>query len=226
MKTGPSISTIASLIGDPARANILMSLMDGRALTASELAQHAGVSLPTASSHLGKLESGQLLTMEKQGRHRYFRLANGDVAHALETLMGLAEKSGHRPIRTGPKDPEMRAARVCYDHLAGERAVALFDRLISRKYLTVGHDGLLPSRSGRVFFQSIGIEMGPLEQLRRPMCRACLDWSSRRNHLAGSLGKAILDHALEAGWAARDQGSRVIRFTRTGEQKFTRAYEM
>ncbi len=125
MKEGPIIASVAALLGDPARANILTALMDGRALTVSELAEAAGVTLQTASGHLAKLDAANLLTAEKQGRHRYFRLSGPDVAQVLEALMGLAQRTGATRVRTGPKDAALRSARVCYDHLAGERGVAL-----------------------------------------------------------------------------------------------------
>src|SRR4051812_39496459 len=116
MKDGPSIAPIAALIGDPARANMLTALLSGKALTASELAQEAGITAQTASSHLTKLESGGLLDMVKQGRHRYFRLAQADVAEMLETIMGVAARAGHLRSRPGPSEPHLRKARVCYDH--------------------------------------------------------------------------------------------------------------
>ena len=137
MKEGPNIASVASLVGDPARANILSALMDGRALTATELAKEAGVTPQTASSHLSKLEKGGLLLPVKQGRHRYYRLSGPDVADVLERLMGLAARTGHVRTRTGPRDPEMRSARVCYDHLAGDRAVWMLEQLQRRKFVLI-----------------------------------------------------------------------------------------
>src|ERR1700716_476199 len=135
MKEGPDISRIAALIGNPASANMLMALMAGPALTATELAHEGGIGLPTTSEHLAKLEKAGLVSIERQGRHRYYRLADHDVAAALEGLMPLAERAGHLRTRTGPRDPELRRARSCYDHLAGELAVQMFDRLIERRLL-------------------------------------------------------------------------------------------
>src|ERR1700749_3398783 len=137
MKAGPDIAMVASLVGDPARANILTALMTGRALTESERAHEAGVTPQTASSHLSKLESGGLIAQEKQGRHRYYRLADPDVASVLEGLEGLAARAGHLRVRTGPKDPALRHARVCYDHLAGDLGVGVLDSL-TRRGLVVG----------------------------------------------------------------------------------------
>src|SRR5258707_7140449 len=134
MKEGPDISIIAALIGNPASANMLMALMAGPALTATELAQEAGLMLSTASGHLAKLEDAGLVAVERQGRHRYFRLADAEVASALEGLIPLAARAGHTRIRTGPRDPELRQARSCYDHLAGDLAVRMFDRFVERRW--------------------------------------------------------------------------------------------
>ncbi|MCW3846913.1 ArsR family transcriptional regulator [Sphingomonas sp. LB-2] len=220
MKDGPSISHVAALIGDPARANMLVALMDGRALTVSELAECAGVALPTASGHLARLGDAGLVTPAKQGRHRYFRLADGDVAAAIELLMGIAERTGARPARTGPRDAAMRAARVCYDHLAGERAVRLAERLVEDGCIGEGETPDLTD-AGRTLLAGLGIAIPT--QGRRPLCRTCLDWSERRNHLAGALGAAILGHVLAQGWAARGPG-RVVRFTPAGAAAFDRAF--
>ena len=129
MKAGPDIAMVASLVGDPARSNMLTALMTGRALTASELAHQAGITPQTASSHLAKLEAGGLIEPEKQGRHRYYRLTGPDVAHVLEGLAGLAERAGHTRVRTGPKEPALRRARICYDHLAGDLGVQMLDSM-------------------------------------------------------------------------------------------------
>src|SRR4030095_11930623 len=130
----PDISMVASLVGDPARSNMLTALMSGRALTASELAQEAGITPQTASSHLSKLEAGGLIEPEKQGRHRYYRLTGSDVAHVLEGLAGLAARAGHMRVRTGPKDPALRRARICYDHLAGDLGVQMLDSLRKQRW--------------------------------------------------------------------------------------------
>ena len=133
MKVGPDIATIAALLGDPARANMLTALLAGQALTAGELAREAGVTAQTASSHLARLEAGGLLTQRKQGRHRYYALSGEDVAGVLEALMGLAARTGHTRMRTGPKEPALRQARVCYDHLAGDLAVAMLENLVATR---------------------------------------------------------------------------------------------
>ena len=210
---------VASLLGEPARANILTALMDGRALTASELAQAAGVTAQTASSHLGKLHAGGLIEQRKQGRHRYFQLSGPDVAQVLEGLMGLAARSGHMRRRTGPKDPALRFARVCYDHLAGEMGVRLFDSMCQRG-LVSGDDPMVLTPAGHAFVAEFGVATEPLTGSRRPLCKACLDWSARRAHMAGAVGAALFDRMQALDWARREAGSRVVVFTPAGEMSF------
>jgi DNA-binding transcriptional ArsR family regulator len=202
------ISRVAALIGDPARANILVALMDGRALTVTELAEAAGVTIQTASGHLVKLSEAKLTQIEKQGRHRYVRLSGQDVALLLEALMGLAQRTGAVRVRTGPRDTAMRTARLCYDHLAGERGVELFQLLVGRGLIDSEDDPHVTA-AGRSFFTTFGIDMAALETHRRPICRACLDWSERRNHLGGGLGAALLQSFEMRNWAVRRSG-RVI----------------
>jgi DNA-binding transcriptional ArsR family regulator len=218
MKDGPSIAAIAALIGDPARANMLTALMDGRALTVSELAQAAGVTLPTASGHLAKLDAAGLLVARRQGRNRYFHLSGPDVGEAIESLMSLAARTGATRVRTGPNDAALREARVCYDHLAGERAVALMGALVARDLIRDGESPMLTA-TGSAFFMRLGIDVARLDGKRRPLCRACLDWSERRSHLGGALGAALLDHVIAAGWARRGDG-RVVRFSPAGAAAF------
>ncbi|MER9653505.1 winged helix-turn-helix domain-containing protein [Mesorhizobium sp. M0152] len=222
MREGPDIARIASLVGDPARANMLSALMGGTALTASELALEAGVSLPTASSHLGKLMEGGLLTLASQGRHRYYGLAGPQVAGMIEAITGVAAAVGPQRVRPGPRDAAMRVARVCYDHLAGGQAVAMLDRLVDRNLLVRDDKeiGLGPSAASH--FAAIGIDVGA--RPRRPVCRACLDWSVRRSHLAGSLGAAILDKILAEKWARREKDSRAVIFSPPGKQAFERVF--
>jgi DNA-binding transcriptional ArsR family regulator len=222
MKEGPVIASVAALLGDPARANILTALMDGRALTVSELAEAAGVTLQTASGHLAKLDAAKLLTAERQGRHRYFRLSGPDVAQVLEALMGLAQRTGATRVRTGPKDAALRSARVCYDHLAGERGVGLLMGA-QRQGLIEGAQDLTLTAKGRAFFADFGIDLTRLEKGRRPVCRACLDWSERHSHLGGALGAAILSRMTDRGWVRRESG-RVLTFTCEGVAQFEAAF--
>jgi DNA-binding transcriptional ArsR family regulator len=223
MKAGPDIAMVASLVGDPARANMLTALMTGRALTASELAQEAGITPQTASSHLAKLEAGGLIEPEKQGRHRYYRLTDPDVAGVLEGLAGLAARAGHMRVRTGPKDPELRRARICYDHLAGDLGVQMLDSMRAQRLVRQKKQDIeLTAEGVRFLEKNLQISEAMLAHPRRPVCKACLDWSERRHHLAGTLGAAMMSRFAELKWAARDSvpGSRVVNFTRTGEKRF------
>ncbi|TJV06322.1 MAG: winged helix-turn-helix transcriptional regulator [Mesorhizobium sp.] len=222
MREGPDIARIASLVGDPARANMLNALMGGTALTASELALEAGVSLPTASSHLSKLMEGGLLTLASQGRHRYYGLAGPQVAGMIEAITGVAEAVGPKRVRPGPRDGAMRVARVCYDHLAGEQAVAMLDRLVEKDILLRGDNEIRLGPSAASHFAAIGIDVGA--KPRRPVCRACLDWSVRRSHLAGTLGAVILDKILAEKWARREKDSRAVVFSPPGKQAFERVF--
>lgn len=222
MKDGPVIASVAALIGDPARANILTALMDGRALTASELAEVAGVTLPTASGHLAKLSNAALVAVEKQGRHRYYRLHSVDVAEVLEKLMCLAQRSGAVRVRTGPRDEALREARICYDHLAGEQGVALLARLFENDLLSPGETPSLTDK-GRMAFSKIGIDVEALARKRRPICLHCLDWSERRHHLGGSLGAAILERSVALGWIKRGEG-RTLSVTAGGQSALGAAF--
>jgi DNA-binding transcriptional ArsR family regulator len=223
MIEGPNISRIAALIGDPARANILIALMDGRALTVTELAQAASVTIQTASGHLAKLGDAALTVTEKQGRHRYVRLSGPDVAQVLEMLMGIAQRTGAVPVRVGPKDAALRTARLCYDHLAGERGVELFD-LILKHDLVAGDAAPMVTPAGRRFFNDFGLDIAALDANRRPLCRACLDWSERRYHLGGALGAALLEAFINRGWALSKAG-RVVEFPQTAMRSLTELIE-
>ncbi|HEV8582658.1 MAG TPA: helix-turn-helix domain-containing protein [Thermoanaerobaculia bacterium] len=219
----PAIAGIAALIGDPARAEVLTALLADRALSATELAAIAGVAKSTISSHLEKLLRAGLVACERQGRHKYFRLSDRDVAHALESLMGVAWRTGavRRPV--GPSDPALRKARVCYDHLAGELGVRVYESLVSQGALIPPPDpaaedaGPELTRIGELLFQSLDIDTGALRAKRRAFCRSCLDWSERRHHLAGALGAALLSRITELRWARRAKGSRALLFSALGE---------
>lgn len=220
MREGPDISLIAALIGDPARANMLTALMSGKALTVSELAEEAGVTIQTASSHLSKLDDGGLLKPRKQGRHKYFCLAHDDVAAVLEGLMGLAMGAGHLRTRTGPKDEQLRNSRVCYNHLAGDKGTRLFDSLIARGFLSGAGDDLTLTNAGHRFAMEFGIDVDALTAKKAPLCKECLDWSERRSHLAGSLGRAFLTRIEDLAWAKRDSKTRIVAFSKTGDAQF------
>ena len=218
MREEPNIVAIAALIGDPVRAQLLMALMDGRALTATELARVGGVTKQTASSHLRRLCEARLLAVEAQGRHRYFRLGDRVVAQMLEQLSSLSTRLGApSPQRCGPRDPALRHARVCYDHLAGDLGVEMFEQLAPRYFVEPQH-GLRPNARGVRFFGDFGIDVEALAAQKRALCRTCLDWSARRHHLAGSLGAALLDRFFALGWARRARQSRAVLFTADGER--------
>jgi len=220
MMEGPDISQIGALIGDPARANMLTALMGGKALTATELAAAGGITVQTASTHLAKLEAGNLLVQRKQGRHRYFTLADESVGKFLESIMGFAAGRGHLRHKPGPKEPALRKARICYDHLAGDYGVRMLDSLIARGAIDAFGDGLALTETGESELTCIGIDVQALKSSRRPLCRSCLDWSERRAHLAGGLGKALLSNFLDKGWARRTAESRSVVFSPEGERQF------
>jgi DNA-binding transcriptional ArsR family regulator len=220
MNDGPSIARIAAAIGDHARAEVLTALLADRALTASELANLAGVTKQTMSAHLGKLLDVGLVAVANQGRHRYFRLANRDVAALLESLMGVAFRTGAVRFRSSPREPALRKARICYDHLAGELGVLAYEELLRQRLLHHEADCIHVSSLGRDWFRRLDIDVDKVAAQRRAFCRPCLDWSERRMHMAGSLGSAFLERIEKLGWARRMPRSRVVAFSPAGERSF------
>jgi hypothetical protein len=202
---------------------MLVALMSGKALTATELAVDAGVSSSTASSHLSKLVGGRLLRVVRQGRHRYFQLLDRDVAEMLESMMGVAWRGGS-PRHGRPVDDALAAARVCYDHLAGAAGVWMADQLRENGFLA-GRDSFDLASPGERFFTDWGIDLESVARGRRPLCRTCLDWSERRSHLGGALGAAILERLLELRWARREPDSRVLTFSTFGARSFRAQFE-
>jgi len=220
MADGPYIAEAASLIGDPARANMLAALLDGRAMTATELGFAAGVAPSTASGHLSKLVDGRLLAVASSGRHRYFRLASPAVARVLEDLMTLAADG---PPRHRPRtrcDEAMARARTCYDHLAGKLGVALADGLVERNHVRLGDEGGLLTQSGRAFLGDLGVEVEARRKSRRAFCRLCLDWSERRWHIGGAVGAALASRCFDLGWVERQSQGRAVTVTPAGERAF------
>jgi DNA-binding transcriptional ArsR family regulator len=216
MGAGLHIAEVANLVGDPARANILAALLDERALTASELAYAAGVSPQTTSSHLGKLAQAHLLDVEKQGRHRYYRLASPLVAQMLESVMAV---SAHGPRRGRPLarcDEGLRRARTCYDHLAGRLGVGLADALTQRGFIALDRDGGEVTAAGLTFFSELGLDLTAPAKSRRVFCRPCLDWTERRHHLAGHVGACLLRLCVDQGWITRRRDSRAVTITPAG----------
>ena len=227
MASNARFATIAALVGDPARAGMLHSLMDGRALTASELARAGGITAQTASSHLARMTAVGLLSVEKQGRHRYHRLASPSVAQMIETIMQVAsDLEPSRPrLSVGPRDAALRVARTCYDHLAGRLGVALADALVAGGYAELANDGGVVTDPGIAFLRRIGIDIDSLlprpgKRPSRVLCRPCLDWSERRPHLAGAIGAALCAHSFTLGWIRRINGTRAVAITPKGSRVF------
>ncbi|SDR36539.1 transcriptional regulator, ArsR family [Paraburkholderia fungorum] len=217
MHAQPNLSATAFLISDAARAAMLMALADGRALPAGELAHAAGVTAQTASSHLAKLLDGGLLAVEQQGRHRYYRLADPQVAVALESLASIGAR---RPVRR--KAPtrdarKLRLARCCYDHLAGQAGVAITLGLIERGFLMPASDKTFDvTQAGSAWFAGMGLDVDALRPGRHGIARQCLDWTERRHHLAGPLGVGLLDLLCSKGWLRRAKASREVQITPDG----------
>ena len=229
MATTYQIAEIAAHVGEPTRAAMLAVLMDGRALTAAELAEVAGITPQTASGHLARLTSARLLRVEKQGRHRYHRLATTEVARMLEGLMHLAASDARargRTVIVGPRDTALRAARTCYDHLAGRLGVAIAEGLSSRGVIEFEDDAGLVTDEGLRFLRRAGImavdDAAGAPRSSRPLCRPCLDWSERRPHVAGKLGAAICRHAMEQSWVRRLKGTRALQITPRGRTQLPR----
>ncbi len=216
MAIEPNIVQVAAAVGDATRACMLTALMSGQALTATELADVAGVTRQTASVHLAKLLEAGLLRQVAQGRHRYFQLAGIEVGQLIESIMGLANQT--RQSSLGTRNPALRKARVCYDHLAGDLGVLVFDGLLTHHALQFNDEQLSLGVNGMAFFQTIGIDIQTLKT-NRPTCLACLDWSARRPHLAGALGAAFLSHCLALNWCQKDTYSRILHFSTDGEKK-------
>lgn len=223
MATTARFSEVASLAGDPARASMLHALMDGRALTAGELAIVAGITPQTASGHLARLTAAGLVRLERQGRHRYHRLASAEVAGMLESIMCVASALDPAARRHwyGPRDEALRAARTCYDHLAGRLGVLLADALIGEGEAAWRGEGAAISAHGMELLARLKIDVdgardGSVRRARRVLCRPCLDWSERRTHLAGAIGAAICQASLERGWVRRQDGTRALTITAKG----------
>lgn len=213
------IAHIASLVGEPARTAMLLALMDGRALTAHELAAAGHIGAATASRHLALLVDAGLLAMERQGRHRYHRLASPEVARVLEGITHLAAQQA--PLRrtvTGPRDAAMRMARTCYDHIAGRLGVAITQHLLDTGAIAFdGEAGHVTDLAAPVL-KRLGVDTAALSGTggKRPHCRPCLDWSERRAHVAGRLGALICSHCLGSGWLVRKKESRALEVTPAG----------
>jgi DNA-binding transcriptional ArsR family regulator len=223
MDVKEDLAEIAALIGEPTRVVMLWSLLGGLARPASELAFYANVSAQNASAHLARLVEADMLAVEARGRHRYYRLASADVAHAIEALAALApsekETAAKKIAGSAPRQtPDLKYARACYDHLAGKVAVDICAALRDKGCLTpVGADFEITSK-GEKLFRDLGIEISELRQQRRALARQCQDWSERRPHIAGALGAAMLELMFQRGWIARVRSSRILRVTAKGRE--------
>ncbi len=221
MTTIAGMAEVAALVGDPARTGMLNALMQGRALTAKELALTAGVTPPTASGHLGRLAAAGLVAVTAQGRHRYYRLASPQVAALLESLSVVAALSmPGRPRVRSAEETALRLARTCYDHLAGRLGVGIATAMIEDGHVLLGEDGGEVTSRGEVFLAAhLGLDLGTVSR-RRTFCRPCLDWSERIPHLAGAVGAALAARCFDLGWVQRRRGTRALTITDTGAAAF------
>jgi DNA-binding transcriptional ArsR family regulator/ribosomal protein S19E (S16A) len=229
MTESPNIAALAALLADPARAQMLLALMDGRALTLSELAQAAGLGKAGASAQASRLVEAGLLAARRQGRHKYLSLAGPQVARLIESLMAAAAELAPAPrpqtaLQTGPRDPALRQARLCYTHLAGAMGVQIYRSLSARGFLRHAPDGLMLTGSGHEFALNFGLSPQDLAPARTPLCRDCLDWSERQSHLGGRLGRLILTRIEAQGWLRRQPGNRALLVTPQGRRAFNRAF--
>jgi len=221
---GPDVEKIAGLIGDPVRLRVLFSLLDGREAPASELAFRAGSSPQSASAHLRKLVDGGLLAVRNVGRHRLFRLASADVASAIEGLGSIAPIMPTASLNQYTKMQRLRCARACYDHLAGRLGVAVTEALVEGGSLRLRAGVFDCTPAGTRWFRELGMDVNRLRAERRRFAHACLDWTERRHHLAGSLGAAMLAQFIGAGWLERRDSDRALRITPIGSVQFERLF--
>ncbi len=218
MSNAPHIAEVAALVGDPARANMLVALLGGQALTATELAYAAGVSPQTTSGHLSKLAAARLVVLMKQGRHRYYRLAGPQVGHMLESIMTVALDGPPRYQPRSKTDDQMRHARTCYDHIAGVVGVGLADRMIEREFVVLGDEGGEVTPAGMAFLTGLGVDLAGAREKRRMFCRPCLDWTERRAHLGGAVGAALAKRCFELKWIEHVRDSRALTVTAAGRR--------
>ncbi|MFJ6209436.1 ArsR/SmtB family transcription factor [Lysinibacillus sp. NPDC092081] len=226
MGINPNMAEIASLLGETSRATMLASMMDGRFHTASELAYMAAIKPQTASFHLAKLVDGKLVKVEKQGRHRYFQLADEEIAHLLESFLAISPPPEVRSLKQSSQMKLLQGARTCYDHLAGKLGVRLTESLVNAGYLKLEEKQFLITSKGAQFFTDFGLDLDDLKRKRRSFSHACLDWSERRYHLAGALGQGMLTHFLSLGWVTRVPSIRAIKVTEKGRAGFKEVFQL
>lgn len=212
----PDIAHIMTLIGEPARATILLALLSGEALPAGELARRCQLTPQTISSHLAKLTGDELLVVRPQGRHRYYRLARPEIAEMLEAIQRVAPRRPVRSLRQSEESKALCRARTCYDHLAGRLGVTMTQTLCDRGILRYEGRQFHLTESGATWCGDIGLDSRLAEKHRRAFATPCLDWSERRDHLAGALGAAIASYCFEQGWLRRVGSSRAVAVTTAG----------
>lgn len=222
--TDPDIAEVAALLGDPARAAMLLSLLDGGELPATELAFRAGVSAQAASAHLAKLAGAHLISARSLGRQRLYRVTSSEVGHAVEALAAIARPVQIVALAQNTTMQRLRHARSCYDHLAGRLGVALTDYFLEKRVLVISDGAFDIGGTGERVFGKLGIEVGRAMQSRRTLARPCLDWTQRRHHLAGSLGKAVLDFLITDGWLNRNAHDRALHVTPRGRAEFKQRF--
>ncbi len=220
----PNVAKVAALIGDPVRAKMLFALLDGRELTASELAFRGDASPQAASAHLAKLADGGLICARNAGRQRLFHLASREIAHAIEVLASIAPVAPVTSLNQHTAMQRLRRARSCYDHLAGRLGVAVTDALTERRFLAARDDAFTLTSSGETFFSDIGVDLDSARTSRRHFARACMDWTERRHHIAGALGAALLERLVANGWLLRNQRDRSLEITARGQMHLKNAF--
>lgn len=218
MDTQPDIASIAFLIGERTRAMILMALLGGVALPASDLAARCQLTQQTMSAHLAKLVAGGLLAVEPRGRHRYYRLASAEVGHALETMQAIAPRPPVRSLRQSEETRALCFARTCYDHLAGKLGVSLVQAMVQHGYLTEAEKNYALTTAGEQWFTHLGIDVSDSRRKRRVFAASCLDWSERHYHLAGALGASLASQLFAQGWIIRSSSSRAVRLSEAGKR--------
>src|SRR5262245_5397378 len=224
MITGPIIAELAALVGDPARATMVVALVDGGALTASELAAVAQITHQTASAHLAKLTEAGVLSVARNGRHRHFRLASGAVADMIDGIVGVALSKRPTYLPLSRPARALSAARICYDHLAGRLSVDLADALVARHYVVLDDETVEITSAGARFLTQLGIALPRGRGTRRRFSRLCLDWTERRPHIAGALGAAITTRCFDLGWIQRRKPSHAVIVTPSGRRGFRKTF--
>ncbi|PKR86884.1 ArsR/SmtB family transcription factor [Heyndrickxia camelliae] len=219
MSISPNIAKVASLVSETSRAAILTTLLDNRFHTASELAYQAGIKQQTASFHLAKLAELNMVTIESQGRHRYYRLANSEIAQILESLLALSPPVEIKSLRQSTEMKALKSARTCYDHLAGKLGVNLTKSLLNMGYIKEDYKEFIVTENGKQFFSEFQIDIEQLKRKKRKFSLKCIDWSERHYHLGGALGNAILERMLELNWIKRHPTSRAIIITEIGSRE-------